>query len=80
MVSTTHQMLLGIKSRIMQWTRHVARIYDKRGAYRGLVGRPEERSPLGKPRCRWKGTIKTDLRDVGLEGMDWTDVAQGGDR
>jgi hypothetical protein len=73
-------MLFGIKSRRMRWTRHVARIGDKRGAYRVLVGRPEERGPLGTPRRRWKGAIKMDLRDVGLEGMDWTDVAQGRDR
>jgi hypothetical protein len=69
-----------IKSRRMRWARHVACIGDKRGAYRVLVGRPEERRPLATPKRRWKGTIKLDFRDVGLKGVDLIDVAQGRDR
>jgi hypothetical protein len=48
----------------------------KRNAYRILVGKPEEKRPLGKPRRRWVDNIKMDLREIDLEGMDWIDLAQ----
>jgi hypothetical protein len=51
----------------------------KRAAYRILVGRPEGRRPLGRPRCRWKDNIKMDLQEVGW-GMDWIELAQDRDR
>jgi hypothetical protein len=50
-----------IKSRRMRWAGHVARMGEGRGAYRILVGRPERRRPLGKPRRRWEDNIKMDL-------------------
>jgi hypothetical protein len=50
-----------IKSRRMRWAGHVAREGEKRGAYRILVGRPEGRRPLGRPRHRWEDNIKMDL-------------------
>jgi hypothetical protein len=53
------------KSRIMRWAGHVARMEEKRGAYRILVGKPEGRRPLGRPRRRWEDNIKTDLQEVG---------------
>jgi hypothetical protein len=53
-----------MKSRRLRWAGHVARTEEKRGAYRALVGKPEERRPLGKPRRRWEDNIKTDLREV----------------
>jgi hypothetical protein len=68
-----------IKSRGMGWTRHVARMGEKRGAYRILVGRPEGRRPLGKPSCRWEDNIKMD-QGVGCGGMDWIELAQDRDR
>jgi hypothetical protein len=68
-----------IKSRRMRWRRHVARIGEKRGAYRILVGRPEGRRPLGRSRRRWKDNIKMDLQEV-LWGMDWIELAQDRDR
>jgi hypothetical protein len=46
-----------IKSRRMRWAGHVARMEEKRGPYRILVGRPEGRRPLGTPRCRWEDNI-----------------------
>jgi hypothetical protein len=49
---------------------HVARIGEGRGAYRILVGRPEGRRPLGRPRRRWEDNIKMDLHEVGLGDMD----------
>jgi hypothetical protein len=58
-----------IKSRRMRWVWHVARLGEKRGAYRILVGRPEGRQPLGRPRRRWEDNIKMDLQEVGW-GMD----------
>jgi hypothetical protein len=46
------------------------------GAYRILVGRPEERRPLGRPRLGWEDNIKMDLQEVGWDGVPWTDMAQ----
>jgi hypothetical protein len=54
-----------IKSRRMRWAGHAARMGEKRGAYRILVGRPQGRRPLGRPRCRWEDNIKMDLQEVG---------------
>jgi hypothetical protein len=53
---------------------------EKRYAYRILVGKPEGKSPLGGPRCRWVGNVKMDLREVGWEGMDWIGLAQDRDQ
>jgi hypothetical protein len=53
---------------------------ERRGAYRALVGKPEGRRPLGRPRHRWENNIKMDLREVGWEGADWIDLAQDRDR
>jgi hypothetical protein len=51
-----------------------------RGAYRVLVGRPEGRRPLGRPRHRWEDNIKMDLEEMGCPPMDWIDVAQDRER
>jgi hypothetical protein len=56
----------------------VARMGERRGAYRALVGKPERRRPLGRPRRRWEDNIKMDLREVGWGGMDWINLAQVG--
>jgi hypothetical protein len=69
-----------IKSRRMRWAEHVARMEEKRGAYKNLVGRPEGRRPLGRPMRRWEDSIKMDLQEVGWEGMDWIELAQDRDR
>jgi hypothetical protein len=53
---------------------------ERRGAYRALVGKPEGRRPLGRPRRRWEGNIKMDLREVGCGGADRIDLAQDKDR
>jgi hypothetical protein len=53
---------------------------ERRGAYRALVGNPEKRRPLGRPRRRWEDNIKMDLREVGWGGMDWINLAQDRDR
>ena len=64
----------------MRWGGHVARIGDGRGAYRVLVGKPEGRRPLGRPRRRWEDNIQIDLQDVGCGGMDWIELVQDRDR
>jgi hypothetical protein len=69
-----------IKSRRLRWAGHVARMGERRGAYRALVGKPEGRRPLGRPRRRWEDTIKMDLREVGWGGMDWIILTQDRDR
>jgi hypothetical protein len=69
-----------IKSRKMRWAGHVARMGDRRGAYRVLVGRPEGRRPLGRPRRRWKDNIKMDLQQVGWgawTGLIWLKIGTG---
>jgi hypothetical protein len=53
---------------------------EKRKAYRILVGKPEGKRPLGRPRCRWVDNIKMDLREISWDGMDWIDVAQDRDQ
>jgi hypothetical protein len=52
---------------------------EKRNAYRILVGNPEGKRPLGRPRGRWVDNIKLDLREIGWYGMDWIDLAQDWD-
>jgi hypothetical protein len=52
---------------------------EKRNAYRILVGKPEGRRPLGRPRRRWVDNIKMDLTEIGWDGMDWVDLAQDRD-
>jgi hypothetical protein len=69
-----------IKSRRMRLAGHVARMGERRGAYRILVGRPEGRRPLRRPRLRWEDNIKMDLQEVGWVGMDWIEVAQDRNR
>jgi len=51
-----------------------------RGVYRVLVGKPEGKGPLGRPRCRWEDNIKMDLQEVGSEVMDWIELPQDRDR
>jgi hypothetical protein len=52
----------------------------RRSAYRVLVGKPEGKRPLGRPKYRWEDNIKVDLQEVCLGGMDWIDMAQDRDR
>jgi hypothetical protein len=66
----------GIKSRRMRWAGHVARMGEERGVYRVLVGRPEWKRPLGRPRHRWEDNIKMDLREIGIDGANWIQLAQ----
>jgi hypothetical protein len=65
-----------IKSRRIRWVGHVARMVEGRGVYRVLVGRPEGKRPLGRPRRRWDDNIKMDLRETGIDGANWIRLAQ----
>jgi hypothetical protein len=53
---------------------------EDRGVHRVLVGKPEGKRPMGRPRQRWKDNIKMDLKEVGCGGMDWIELAQDRDR
>jgi hypothetical protein len=70
----------GDQIRRMRWAGHVARMGEGRVAYRILVGRPEGKRPLGRPRRRWEDNIKMDLEDVGWDDVAWIDIAQDKDR
>jgi hypothetical protein len=68
-----------IKSRRMRWAGHVARMEAKTNAYRILVGKPDGKRPLGRPRRRWVDSIKMDIREIGWGGLaqdtdQWSDL------
>jgi hypothetical protein len=65
-----------IKSRRMRWAGHVARMGEGTGVYRVLVGRPKGKRPLGRPRRRWEDNIKMDLREIGIDEVNWNRLAQ----
>jgi hypothetical protein len=65
-----------IKSRRMSWAGSVARMGERRGVYRVLVGRPEDKRALGRPRHRWEDNIKMDFREIGIDGANWIQLAQ----
>ena len=69
-----------IKSRRMRWVGHVAHMEEGRGVYKVLVGRPEGKRPLGRPRRRWEDNIKMALEEVGRGCGDWMELAQVRDR
>ena len=68
-----------VKSRIMRWAGHVARMGKGRGVHRVLVGKPEGKRPLGRPRRRWENNIKMDLQEVLGSCGDWMELAQDRD-
>jgi hypothetical protein len=69
-----------IMSRRMRWAGHVARMGEKRNACRLLVGKPEKKRPVGRPRRGWLDNIRMDLAEVGWSDVDWISLAQGKDR
>jgi hypothetical protein len=69
-----------IKSRRMRWAGHVARMGEEREVYRVLVGKPEGKIPLGRPRHRWVDNIRMDLQEVGCGYVDWIGLAQDRDK
>jgi hypothetical protein len=69
-----------IKTRRMRWAGHVARMGQKSGVYRVLVGKPQGKRTQGRPRRRWEYNIKMGLQEVGCGGMDWIKLAMDRDR
>jgi hypothetical protein len=69
-----------IKSRMMRWVGHVARIGETRNTYRILLVKPEQKRPLGRHRRRCEDNINMDLRDIEWGGMDWIDLAENRDQ
>jgi len=69
-----------VKSRRMRWAGNVARMGEGRGVHTLLVGKPEGKRPLGRPRRRWEDNIKMDLQEVGRGCEDWMELAQDRDR
>jgi len=64
-----------IKSRRVRWAVHVARMGEEKGVYRVLVGKPEGKRPLGRPRRRWLDNIRMDLQEVRCGYIDWIGLA-----
>ena len=69
-------IVLVIKSRRIRWAGHIARMGEWRSVYMVLMGKPEGKRPLGRPRLRWENNIKMDLQEIGCGGMDWIVLAQ----
>jgi hypothetical protein len=69
-----------MKSRRRKWAGHIARIGEKRKAYRILVVKPEGKRPLGRPRSRWADNIKMNLKETGWGGMDCIHLAENRDQ
>jgi hypothetical protein len=72
-----------VKSRRMRWAGHVARMGKEKGVYRVLLGKPEGKRPLGRPRRRWEDNIRMDLQEGGCGGwnrFDWLRIETGGER
>jgi hypothetical protein len=68
-----------IKSR-MRWAGHLTRMEEGRGVYRELVGKPEGKRPLGRPRRRWEDNVRMDLQEVGRGCEHWIGLAEGRER
>jgi hypothetical protein len=73
-------MIRIIKSRRIRWAGHATRMGEKRNAYRLLVGKPEGKRPLGRPRRRWVDNIRMDLREVGWGNVGWIGLAKDRNR
>ena len=73
-------IIRSLKSRRLRRAGHVARMEQSRNAYRVLVGKSEGKRPLGRPRRRWEGNIKMDLREVGGDPGEWIDLVEDRDQ
>jgi hypothetical protein len=69
-----------IKSRRMRWVEHVERMGEGRNVYGVLVGKPEGKRPLERPRRRWEDGIRMDLGEIGWGSLEWFHLAQDRDR
>ena len=73
-------IISNLKSRRLRWAKHVARMEQSRNEYRVLVGKPEGKSPLGRPRHRWEDNIKMVLGEVGCDAGEWIDLGEDRDQ
>ena len=73
-------IIRSLKSRRLRWAGHVAHMGQSKNAYRVLVGKPEGKRPLGRPRRRWEDNIKMDLREVGCDPGEWINLAEDRDQ
>jgi hypothetical protein len=64
-----------IESRRMRWAKHVARLGEERNVYKVLMGNPEGKRPLGRPRCSWEDGMRMDLREIGRGSVKWIQLA-----
>jgi hypothetical protein len=64
----------------MRWAGRVERVGEERKVYKLLMGKPEGKRPLGRPRRRWEDGVRMDLREIGLEDVDWIRLAQDRDQ
>ena len=77
---SSHNIIRNLKSRRLRWAGHVSCMEHSRNAFRLLVGKPEEKRPLGRLRRRWEDNIKMDLREVGCDTGDWIILAEDRDQ
>jgi hypothetical protein len=79
-ICTHPDIIRKVKSRRMRWAGYVARMGEERKVYKVLMGKPEGKRPLERPRRRWEDGIRMDLREIGVGGVDWILLAQDRDR
>jgi hypothetical protein len=79
-LSSSPDIIRQVKSMRMRWVGHVAHVGEERKVYKVLVGKPEGRRPIGRPRRRWEDGVRMDLKEIGLGGVDWIRLAQDRDR
>jgi hypothetical protein len=79
-ICTHPKIIWQIKSRRMRWVGHVAHMGEDRKVHKILVGKPEGKRPLGRPRHRWEYGIRMDLREIGWGSVEWIQLAQDKDR
>jgi hypothetical protein len=79
-ICTPYQFFRVINLRIMRWAGNVSQMGESRGVYWVVVGKPQGKRPLVRPRLRWEDSNKMDLQEVGCEGNDWIHLSQDRDR
>jgi hypothetical protein len=79
-ISTLSNIVRVIKSRRLRWAGRVARVGEGKGVHRVLVGKPEGKRPLGRPRRSWEDNVRMDLQEVGCGCEDWIGLTQDRDR
>jgi hypothetical protein len=79
-LNSSTDIIRQVKSRRMRWVGHVARMGEERKVCKVLVGNPEGKRPLGRPRSRWKDGIRIDLREIDLGSVGWIRLSQDRDR